>query len=121
MGSLAPQFHDSPTVVPTKSLDDILRQIGTQRVDILKVDVEGFEVAVFQGAIHLLNGNRPPMIVFEFVDWAETRGGFRPGQAQEFLRRSGFAVYRFRDWKERRRALPDIVTVGAEMFFATKN
>src|SRR5262249_51195418 len=71
MGSLAPQFSASATPVPTRTLDSLLKEAHFPGVDVLKVDVESFEAAVFRGAGDLLSGERPPLVLFEFVDWAE--------------------------------------------------
>jgi len=60
MGALAAQFHTNPIPVPAQTLDRILDGEGIGRVDLLKLDVEGFEAAVFRGAKRLLTGEDPP-------------------------------------------------------------
>src|SRR4029453_3499888 len=66
MGSLAPQFHVEPCEIEGAPLDAILASADIQAVDVMKIDVEGFEKGVLQGARNLLCGPRPPLIVFEF-------------------------------------------------------
>ena len=50
MGALAAQFHAEPIHVPARTLDHILADEEVAKVDLIKIDVEGFEAAVFQGA-----------------------------------------------------------------------
>src|SRR5262249_49819145 len=86
MGSSAPQFGVPPIEINAKSIDNILRDNSVSDVAVVKVDVEGYEADVFQGAEVLLNSCHRPRIVFEFCDWAEERAfpGKR-GWAQEIL------------------------------------
>lgn len=51
--------------VEVRRLDDVL---GERRVGVLKADVEGFEIEVFQGARNALRGRRIRDIVFEDFD-----------------------------------------------------
>lgn len=95
MGALAAQFSGKAVPVTARTLDSILAQDGIDRVDVLKVDVEGFEGQVFVGATKLLTGSRPPIIIFEFCDWAERRVQNAPiGHAQRFLLDLGYSIYR---------------------------
>jgi FkbM family methyltransferase len=99
MGALAAQFSGQAVLVTARTLDSILAQDGIDRVDALKVDVEGFEWQVFVGATKLLTGSRPPTIIFEFCDWAERRAQNAPiGQAQRFLLDLGYSIYRLADF-----------------------
>src|SRR5207249_4055000 len=43
MGSLGAQFHNEPVPVLCRRLDHVLKEQGIERVDVIKVDVEGFE------------------------------------------------------------------------------
>jgi FkbM family methyltransferase len=49
--------------VLAKTLDSILQQAGIDRVDVLKIDVEGAELAVLQGARGTLARNRPVLML----------------------------------------------------------
>ena len=113
MGSLGPQFGTEPVSVAARSLDRILAEESIACVDILKVDVEGFEAAVFRGAQQLLNGSSPPLVVFEFCDWAEARSGEPIGTAQRVLTAFGYRIYRCRDFLSRvQRPAPCVITSG---------
>lgn len=92
MGSMAPQFNMSPRLVAGRTLDTILSDLGITHVDVLKVDVEGFEAAVFRGAAQTCTSAWKPTIVFEFLDWAEERAHEETGAAQEVLLGYGYAL-----------------------------
>ena len=52
--------------VRLRRLDDVCREQGIQRIDFLKLDVEGHELAVLHGAGALLSDGRIDRIQFEF-------------------------------------------------------
>ncbi|MGH9878810.1 MAG: FkbM family methyltransferase [Nitrososphaerales archaeon] len=121
MGSLGAQFDANPIPVLTHTLDYILSEQMIEQVDVIKVDVEGFEAAVFQGAEKILTGNKPPIVVFEFCDWAEGRvpGGQR-GAAQKALKDWGYRIWRLEDLLHGKPPLEDILTIGFETLVAIK-
>jgi FkbM family methyltransferase len=122
MGSLGAQFSGKPISVITRTLDSILSERSVDRVDLIKVDVEGFEVGVFKGAAKLLNGPGAPHIVFEFCDWAEDRvpGGQR-GNAQRVLKDYGYRIWKLHDFLRGKQPLADVLTAGFETLVAVKN
>ena len=106
MGSLGAQFGAKPIEVPATKLDEVLEEARIGHVDLLKVDVEGFELGVFKGAHGLLTGARPPLVVFEFCDWAEARvPNSRVGDAQRLLLSYGYSIWRLTDFLRGQRPL----------------
>ncbi len=91
-GSLTPAYGGTMTTVPARRLDDILAAQAIGRVKILKIDVEGFEAAVLTGAEQILCGPNPPMVLFEFYDWAERTAG-TVGESQRLLRDWGYQIW----------------------------
>lgn len=69
--------------VHVQRMDDILR---AERIGVLKVDVEGHELGVFQGAVSLLQEHRIRDIIFE--DFGEP-----PTDAIRFLEGFGYTVF----------------------------
>ena len=121
MGSLGAQFNVAPVDVPTHSLDNVVAELGIGRVDVIKVDVEGFERDVFLGAERILTGPTPPIVVFEFCDWAEARladGGC--GAAQRMLKTMGYSIWRLRDTVGSGAPLANVLTSGFETLVALK-
>jgi FkbM family methyltransferase len=51
--------------VPTRRLDDVLQELGLSAVDFIKMDVEGAERNVFQGATKMLSSAHKPSMIFE--------------------------------------------------------
>jgi len=95
MGSLGPQFGASPVTLQQRRLDDVLDELAIDNVDVVKLDVEGAELSALQGLIQRLTSARPPVIIFEFADWAEVRiGGQAAGDAQRLLLSLGYRLFR---------------------------
>lgn len=91
------QFHvlsstiQSPLLSPehkqvgATTLDTLLSRHNLERVDLIKVDVEGGELGVFRGAAGILQAPEPPLLMFE------AHGELiRP--ISEFLAEHGFAI-----------------------------
>src|SRR5205085_3237996 len=55
MGSRAPQFNATPITVQSVTLDSLAQSFNLSSVDLIKIDVEGFELDVLKGAGELLN------------------------------------------------------------------
>jgi FkbM family methyltransferase len=51
-----------PYQVRGRPIDDVVRELNVQRLDVIKVDVEGAEVYVLRGAIHSLNRFHPKIV-----------------------------------------------------------
>jgi len=55
--------HTKTYQVPGRSIDDVVRELGLQRVDVAKVDVEGAELFVLRGARETLRRFHPKLVV----------------------------------------------------------
>jgi FkbM family methyltransferase len=119
-GSLSPVFTDIEVSVMTVKLDTLLKELGIKKVDLIKIDVEGFEYHVFKGAESLLSGNDAPDIIFEFVDWAEkSASGIEIGAAQQILMDMGYRIFCIND-RNKMNELDGIIREGSYMLFASK-
>ena len=94
MGSMANRFHGNQVDVEMLTLDHALSSMRISKVHVLKVDVEGFELDVFRGASALIEGDEPPVIIFEFNDWAENQieNNQVAGDAQRYLLSKGYRL-----------------------------
>jgi FkbM family methyltransferase len=54
---------DGGTQVPMVSLDTWMASNGVDRVNVIKIDVEGFELEVLKGAQEILARNKPSLII----------------------------------------------------------
>ena len=71
MRGVGSSSHVAPSdeaVIPMVTLDGYMAEAGLDRVDFVKMDVEGFEPAVLAGAVKLIRRFRPP-ILMEFNTW----------------------------------------------------
>lgn len=93
MGSVGPQFHSSTVMLSQHTLDRLLDDMQIDSVAVVKLDVEGGELRALLGLSRRLSGPQPPVVVFEFTDWAETRiQGQAAGGAQELLLSLGYRL-----------------------------
>lgn len=119
MGSLAPQFGQTPSSISVRTLDSLLAENCCEDVAVLKVDVEGHEASVFRGAQRLLGSANPPLVVFEFCDWAESRfPNSYAGEAQEILMDLGYQLWTLSGYGATA-SLTKPITSGASMIVAT--
>jgi len=73
-------------VVPIRRLDDLL---GTESPDVVKIDVEGAELAVLRGAAAVIRRARPTIM---FESGPEEMGDFTKAAMWEWLDAAGYAV-----------------------------
>jgi FkbM family methyltransferase len=119
MGSLGAQFDGTPIEVRAATLDSVVQEAGIENVALIKVDVEGFEAHVFKGAGKVLTGKRPPLVLFEFCDWAEARvPNGRIGDAQRVLLDHGFSIWRLKDFLREGPELSAPLETGFDMLVA---
>ena len=79
--------------VPVQTLENYCSANGVQRIDLLKVDVEGHELEVFEGARELLTNGGVRMATFEFGGTdIDVRAYFR--DFFHFFRDHGMELYR---------------------------
>ena len=76
--------------VEVRRLDDVLRD--EPRVNLMKVDVEGFEIAAFRGAMETLE--RPGLrIIFEWAPAQISKAGFQPAELLSIFRGLGYRLF----------------------------
>ncbi len=80
--------------VSVRKLDDLIAGQGLARLDVLKVDVEGAEVSVLQGAGRVLQSMRP-VLLFELSDAALRNQGSSAGELLALLRGFDYRIYGF--------------------------
>jgi FkbM family methyltransferase len=78
--------------VPVRRLDDLLREEGLDRLDVLKVDIEGAEAALLRGATAVLREMRP-LILMEVLEPALRQQGADPRYVLQALHAADYRVY----------------------------
>jgi Methyltransferase FkbM domain len=90
-----------PVDVPVSTLDTLL---GDQHVDFIKIDVEGAEFDVLEGARDVVAGSRP-VILFEFGLAGADYFGVDAAKMYALLQALGYEVYTVADHVEGREPL----------------
>jgi FkbM family methyltransferase len=83
--------------VPLTTLDHSLERAGIVAVDLVKIDVEGGELAVLRGAERLLGNPRRPVILCEISDERSAAWGHRGRDVYDHLAAIGYAWFAVQD------------------------
>ncbi len=86
-------------ICATLTVDEIVKSLRMQP-SLIKVDVEGFEVAVLRGAAELLRGGAPPAICFEWNPLTMAEMNVRSTELPELL--SNYQLYYVDDFEGQR-------------------
>lgn len=97
-----PEEKDSCIKVDIHPLDDYFLELP--EIDMIKVDVEGAEYLVFDGAQKLLRRDNP-LIVFEHGKGAADIYGIGPVMMYAMLSNLGYNVFLLKDWLKNKPAL----------------
>ena len=86
--------------VETRRLDTILSAMLVERLDLIKIDVEGFEWPVLMGGEQTIARFRPH-VVFEYVEEYSARGRGTPQVLEDFFRKHRYRLFAVgRNWAE---------------------
>lgn len=108
--------------VATTSLDSYWSKFP-KTIDLIKVDVEGAEKLVFQGAKELLSlpQNEAPTWIFEYVPDNCNGFGYQPIELIEELKHYGYEVWQYSDQYQIQQFEPDTYSSGIINLIASKN
>lgn len=99
MNSLVRPPLDNPVSavgVESIALDEYVELNGVERIDVMKVDTEGAELQVFEGAKRLLSEYRPIMIC-EILDWVTKGWGYAAKEIAQHVQSHGYAWFDFHE------------------------
>ncbi len=83
-------------MVDLRRLDDLVAEQPPARIDVVKLDVEGAELLVLQGAVSTLQRYRP-ILLFEVSEASLRHQDHRREQLLAFLRAQDYSLYLFDD------------------------
>jgi FkbM family methyltransferase len=78
--------------IQLKRFDDVLEELNVERVDIIKIDIEGGELPALLGASNTLEKDRPQLII-EFNDETFKAAGYSIKNVTEFLDSFGYKYF----------------------------
>lgn len=81
--------------VPVQTLDTFCKEKQIKRINFLKIDVEGFEKSVLQGARGLLKTNKIDALSFEISQIPLEGSGVKPKEIFDALDAHGYEAYRY--------------------------
>ncbi len=88
-----PPVSGEEEVVPTTTVDDYCRLSGVARIDLLKTDTEGNDLAVLRGAKEMLTSGRVRFVLSEIGFSARNSGNTFLGDVVDELTDCGFFFY----------------------------
>lgn len=101
----------STTQAAGRALDDVLAELGIVDVDIVKMDVDGFECLVLAGAAHLIRRCQP-VFIMELAPYVLEETGFSLKELFDHLVPIG---YNFYDEKTGEKLIGDASTIAANI------
>jgi len=97
-GMVANPRNQSPTIqVPAVRMDDLLDALGWHQVRLIKIDVEGSEIAALRGMYRLLSRADAPMILYESNGYTLSLFDQSPKRLIATMTGFGFDNYRVED------------------------
>ena len=90
------ELFERKETIQLRTLDSVCRQLGIDKIDLLKVDTEGADLRTLQGAADMLSGKRIGLVAFEFYcpqSSATENGTLFP--IDQFLTRHGYRLVSF--------------------------
>ncbi len=111
--SLSPVYNQDSYEVQSVSLDEYCKERNINKIDVLKIDVQGHEAEVLKGCQSLLKEKKIKAIIFEMESWAEKLAGYPGGASQQFLKENDYEIFTLKNEK-----LENLITEGSHMFLA---
>src|SRR5205085_12168325 len=84
--------------VKVMTMDGIFADIGWEQVDFLKIDCEGFDLAVLKGGRQMLASSKVSLIQFEY-NWMWPKAGYTLAAALQLLESYSYSTYLLRHRK----------------------
>jgi FkbM family methyltransferase len=92
--------------VEVSTLDDVLAEYKIDAVDFIKIDIEGAELDVLEGATRLLSGDWPLGLLSEIRFHEEINGSPPFSLFDVFLRKNGLRLFDLQFYYQSRRVMP---------------
>jgi len=90
------EFDRSVETVKVSTLDNILSRMRVDKVDFIKIDAEGSELAILKGATYTLKNNRVRLAVASYHNLPN--GEYELPYIQKFLSEAGFSITTIKEY-----------------------
>ena len=99
MQQVSSEFDEKSNIIKAVKLDDIEELKLKSKIDVIKIDVEGAELLVLQGAVNMILKHRP-IIIFELFGKWTSRFNYRPYELLVFLNKLNYQMeeYELQQW-----------------------
>jgi len=91
------QMHDLGKA-GTQSIDDWNKNEKLKRIDLIKIDVDGFEIPVFRGSVETIRKFKPK-IIMELAPYIHQENGYRFSELLEMIGEFGYRMETLRGQK----------------------
>ena len=102
------------TIINCIKGDEYVKEFGIEKVDVLKIDVEGFEFEVLKGLSTTINKHKP-IIFFEYDRNYQLRSHVDPKSLFDFLADQGYQFYQIDAMGNQLKYVYSESTTGAEI------
>ncbi|MDH5716436.1 MAG: FkbM family methyltransferase [Spirochaetia bacterium] len=82
------------------TVDNFIKKNNINKVDLIKIDVEGAELLVLKGSKKLLSDKKASAIIFEMQDFLTQRFNYTCEDLIQFLENFGYKIYFFNNMKK---------------------
>jgi FkbM family methyltransferase len=89
----ANDLGSTSVTVQCEPVDSVLRSLGVRAVDLIKMDVQGFEGRVLSGMTNTLKGSPNVTLLMEFWPWGLEQAGSKAGDVLQMLGSLGFSLF----------------------------
>ena len=100
--------HDLVEIVVDR-LDSLMGRFGLDRLDLIKIDVQGYETFVFRGMREILQ-HWKPAVVFEYEDWAWEASQGSLGEVISILEAADYRLWSLTTGAREQKRLLDTVS-----------
>ncbi|MCL1467474.1 FkbM family methyltransferase [Argonema galeatum] len=90
-----PYIGNEKLLVEQLPLDDVLQNLDINRVDLAKIDVEGWETFVLRGAHQSINAGKFPLLMIEFTEANAVAAGSSTRELRRIIESFGYTLCSF--------------------------
>jgi FkbM family methyltransferase len=91
----------------TVSQDTLDNYFGENKIDLIKIDVQGLEMKCLKGAKKVISNNSQLVLLIEFWPNGLVEAGYKPIELLNYLKRLGYKMYWIDEYKNTKKLVAD--------------